>query len=128
MLADPRRLLLPQQTLLAGLFLLALGAAPVRAECGDYVHIGGKKSTMPHVQAPASEQPTPLPCDGPACKNRGELPVVPPATATTLSYDSVAALLETVHDEQLPGIHGMPVVNIRISLLSRADVFHPPRG
>src|SRR5262245_54783015 len=82
---------------LAGASLTLLAAAllsPGRAnaECGDYVMVGGKHAApVPHAPSTSSHEPA-VPCHGPNCSKRPNLPIVPPAPPPSVSAAEWACL------------------------------------
>lgn len=97
-----------------------LAPASARGSCGDYVHVGGVKATVP---------PSPVkvpPCSGPSCSHGSGLPVSGPAV-TAVKFEDGAALRPCVRSAA-PAVHGHLLPEARFRVLHRAgEVFRPPR-
>ena len=112
---------------LAAFALLVLGvAAPgqLKAACGDYVTVGGKKASMtPHDAI----KPNAPPCHGPNCSQNPTAPVVPPAPPPTVTFGEWANLLVRLADP-FPTRRSLVVDGNAAHPIHHSDpIFHPPR-
>jgi hypothetical protein len=105
--------------LLGAALLLLLAAGSARAECGDYLHIGSKKS------APA--EPAPKPCDGPHCSQH-QFPPVPPAPVPPSTFsDESCCVASPVANPPAPRSGWIEPLDVRAADSAPTDIFDPPR-
>ena len=136
--------------MLLALFILVTSA---QAGCGDYVFVRNasgqlvRASTLmkdhggdctgpecPHYNrdaaAPEENLPVKLPCHGPDCSDRSELPAspVPPPTPPRSVQESTALLLKmTDGDHEAGARFGSAPSNCDPELHYPQSIFHPPR-
>ncbi len=110
---------------------LALLAATVfapgqaRAECGDYLMIGGH-SAAGHDKSPAKPA-VPCPCQGPQCSQRPDLPLLPPAAPPSVAPAEWATMIARLAAPTNPGRDFLRD-NLSANPIDRTDpIFHPPR-
>lgn len=119
-------------TLAAGL-LFAPAAA--RADCGDYVTIGGHAATPVHTTSPESPRPLSVPrdgdkpCSGPRCSGGTPVaplaPVIPPAPPR--GDDSGLAFAASASDADSPAAERRDDRTSPRPVRFAATVYHPPR-
>jgi hypothetical protein len=116
---SPRTLRLPA---VAAIVLLAAAFAPgkAHAECGDYVMVGK------HAADGMSSKPA-VPCHGPHCSQRSNMPLVPPAPPPSAAPVDWAAFIARLH---VPTDSGRDFLRGDISaypIRLTDSIFHPPR-
>lgn len=113
---------------LAALALLVAGVfAPTkgRAECGDYVKLGGKTPSMlPHESHPSN---APVPCHGPNCSQTPRTPIMPPAPPPTITPGEWASLLSQLSDPSPIRCGFVREHSDGQAILHSDPIFHPPR-
>jgi len=140
---------------LAGVLLFCLFLLPqiAKAACGDYVFIRDAQGrlvrasslmmpgaactgpnchldhTVAEPHAPPTSNPVKLPCNGPNCSSRSQLPAVPaPAPAPQRSSQESSALLVTEEDSYRPASFVEHASSAREhEIHSPQSIFHPPR-
>jgi hypothetical protein len=132
--------------LLAGAALLltaCLGApSAARAECGDYVILGGRHSNHASTQVPPGTMPTPTdhnakvpapsgrhgPCRGPTCSGGMPAPLLPPVAPVPGSdYKWASTLLVPTGPGADRGERSAIDQSFRPLSPPPFDIFHPPR-
>jgi hypothetical protein len=116
--------------LLAGASLVLLAAAlpgKAKAECGDYVMVGGKHAAAAAKADPGQKPVAPSPCQGPHCSQRSNLPLVPPAPPPSISAGEWACL-NTGGMSDSPCRQHICLEDSSVHPIQFSEsVFHPPR-
>jgi hypothetical protein len=94
-LQDRTWLLTSARAFLAFVAFVILAPGSVRATCGDYLTAAAHdhSSTMPSVLPGAAQQYAPalpksrVPCSGPSCSSRNNVPLSPPCASVPLSVE-----------------------------------------
>jgi hypothetical protein len=125
---------------LAGAMLLALMASEnsAQASCGDYVFVRDADGRLVRAstlmaghasQQPDGGIPIKVPCHGPNCSSRSQLPTAPlpsPAPQRT-SQESTALLLKSADEDRPEAPFAYAAAEPERELHFPQSIFHPPR-
>jgi len=114
---------------LASFAFALLGAlvlnADLKAECGDYVRVGGHsaRQTMKPVNHPIPAAP----CHGPGCSRR-QAPLTPaPAPPTSQSSNDWFCLSKSANALRNESVGRVELSELRLLSEISLGIFHPPR-
>src|SRR5262245_43540361 len=115
---------LPGAVAFALLAALAFAPRKARAECGDYLMIGGHSTKAESPVKP----PVQCPCNGPQCSqcpSTPMLPPVPPPTVPPAEWATVSATADALTNNHTDVV---PDKSNSRSVRRSSSVFHPPRA
>jgi hypothetical protein len=112
------RLYSPVALTCVAVLVLAFSAAPAKAACGDYVHVGNSVPT---------EEPG-KPCTGPNCSSKPDLPPSPlaPLVISIKVHEPLSSTMDVPAAQQ----DSHRLIIVEASHLPEpvvAGIFHPPR-